>query len=73
MLDPPGGQIALQLYSQTPIATDQPGTLVTLTFRLVEGASASDAWVRLVDSVTLFGRRYSTVLADLSGALVVTL
>ncbi len=73
VLDPPGGQIALQLYSQTPIATDQPGTLVTLTFRLVEGASASDAWVRLVDSVTLFGQRYSTVLADLSGALVVTL
>ena len=59
------GQITIQLYSQTPIATDAAGSLVNIAFHLKSAASLSDSTaVRLLSS--------QTVLADSQAAMVLS-
>ena len=59
------GQITIQLYSDTPIASDQAGSLVNLAFHVKSDAAPSaTATVRLVES--------KTVLADAQAAMILS-
>ncbi len=57
------GQITIQLYSQTPIASDEAGSLVSIAFHVNAGANLSEATtVQLVSG--------QSVLADSQAAMV---
>ncbi len=57
------GQITIQLYSETPIATDQAGSLVNIAFHITSDTNLSEATtVQLLTS--------QTVLADSQAAMI---
>jgi hypothetical protein len=56
------GQITIQLYSQTPITTDQAGSLVNIAFHANAGTGLGSTTVQLLDS--------KTVLADTQAAMI---
>ncbi len=65
-VDASTGQITIQLYSQTPLTSDQAGSLVNIAFHLKSGQSEVDhTTVGLVES--------QTVLADQQGAMILSL
>ena len=64
MINAATGQITIQLYSQTPIASDQAGTLVNIAFHLKSEAGLSETTVHLVAS--------KTVLADAQAAMILS-
>jgi hypothetical protein len=74
MVDPTTGQIAITLFSATPIATSVGGSLVTITFHLRPGAHASAASIRLEPAVNPTGRGpLWTALDDDQGPLALHL
>jgi hypothetical protein len=58
------GQITIQLYSQTPITTDQAGSLVNIAFHAKASAGLVDTTVQLMES--------KTVLADAQAAMILS-
>ena len=65
MVNAATGQITIQLYSQTPITTDQAGSLVNIAFHLKSRRNPRQATtVQLVDS--------KTVLADAQAAMILS-
>jgi hypothetical protein len=64
VVDAGTGQIAIELYSTTPISQAQAGSLVDITFHVVPGAYAPMTAVQLVGSVTPQGHWFSTEVAD---------
>jgi hypothetical protein len=77
------GQIAITLFSTTPISSTQPGSLVTLAFRAIETPSQSwQLWLRrqscqlctprLVDNVTISGQEFTTQVDDAQGQFVLS-
>ncbi len=70
VVDSVKGQIAIQLYSDTPITSAQAGSLVNIAFHVVPGASMPATAVQLVDSVMPNGMAFSTVLADAQSAMI---
>jgi hypothetical protein len=73
VVDAATGQIAIQLYSQIAIATDQAGSLVNIAFQLISGESpVAKTSVQLVDSVTPNGQSFGTVLADAEAAMILS-
>ena len=78
-IDQTTGQIAIELYSLTPITATQSGSLVNIAFNVLgnewRGVSSPvipATAVQLVDSVTPFGHRFETELADSLGALLLS-
>jgi hypothetical protein len=72
VIDPVEGQIAIDLYSTTPISQAQAGSLVYITFHVVAGTRAPATTVQLVNSVTLLERSFSTEVADSEGPFVLS-
>jgi hypothetical protein len=70
VIDPVAGQIAINLYSTTPITATDAGSLVNIAFHNVPGESPAAAGVQLVSAVTPEGRWFSTEVADGSGGFV---
>jgi N-acetylneuraminic acid mutarotase len=66
------GQIAIDLFSTTPISEVQGGSLVNVAFHTAPGANASTTAVQLDSAITPLGRWYSTEVADGDGKLVVS-
>ncbi len=65
MVNAATGQISIQLYSQTPITTDQAGSLVNMAFHVKSDTSLSEATtVQLLKS--------QTVLADSQAAMILS-
>ncbi len=65
MVNAATGQISIQLYSPTPITTDQAGTLVNVAFHVKSDTSVSHATtVQLLKS--------QTVLADAQAAMILS-
>ncbi len=59
------GQITIQLYSETPVASDQAGSLVNIAFHVTPGGNAEGTTtVRLLDA--------RTVLADDQAAMILS-
>jgi hypothetical protein len=58
------GQISIQLYSETPITTDQAGSLVNIAFHLKSSDGPTATTVQLVDS--------KAVLADSQAAMILS-
>jgi hypothetical protein len=78
-VDQASGQIGIVLYSTSPIAMDQAGSLVNITFhvrggtrRAGERSLKTSALVQLVSSVTVSGQEFTTQLDDGQGALVLS-
>jgi hypothetical protein len=72
VVDAVTGQIAIDLYSTTPISEVQAGSLVDIAFHTAPGANASATAVQLASAVTPLGRWYSTEVADGDGKLVLS-
>jgi sugar lactone lactonase YvrE len=66
------GQIAIDLYSATPITETQAGSLVSITFHVLPGVIDPVTNVRLVSAVTTQDRGYETEVADAAGQLVLS-
>jgi hypothetical protein len=64
VVDPVTGQIAIDLYSTTPINDARAGSLVNIAFHLVPGAHVLATSLQLVSSVTPQGHRFSTEVSD---------
>ncbi len=63
MVNAATGQLTIQLYSETPIASDQAGSLVNIAFHLKSGTTVSgETTVQLLNS--------QTVLADSQAAMI---
>jgi N-acetylneuraminic acid mutarotase len=67
VVDQATGQIAIELFSMTPIATDQAGSLVNIAFHVLPTASVPVTAVQLVNSVTVNGQGFNTEVADDQG------
>jgi hypothetical protein len=72
VVDPVGGQIAIDLYSTTPIIQARAGSLVTIAFHLVPGSHVPATAVQIVSSVTPLEHWFSTELADGEGQLTLS-
>jgi autotransporter-associated beta strand protein len=72
-VDQATGQIAITLYSLTPLTESQAGSLVNITFNVLATASDRAATVRLVNSVVVNGQDYVTQIDDAQGQLVLAL
>jgi hypothetical protein len=70
-IDPATGQIAITLSSTTPIAQPLGGSLVTIDFHQIPGASGP-ASIALVASVSPNGQCFATELADAQGSFTLT-
>jgi hypothetical protein len=70
VVDQATGQIGIELFSMTPIAADQAGSLVNIAFHVLPGASVPVTAVRLVNSVTANGQGFSTEVADDQGPFI---
>jgi hypothetical protein len=66
------GQIGITLYSTTPLATSQAGSLVDIGFHVAPGTLAPATSVRLVPSTVLGGRQFTTQVDDTQGQLVLS-
>jgi len=58
------GEISIQLYCQTPITTDQSGSLVNIAFHAKASAGLVGTTVQLIES--------KTVLADAQAAMILS-
>jgi hypothetical protein len=72
MVDQATGQIAVVLYSTTPVAEMQPGSLITLVFHVAHGASVPATAVQLVSVATIGGEEFVTQVDDAQGRFVVS-
>jgi hypothetical protein len=72
VVDQTTGQIGIDLYSTTPIAATQAGSLVNIVFHVVPGAGVPATAVQLVSSVTPNGRYFGTEVADDQGQYVLS-
>jgi N-acetylneuraminic acid mutarotase len=72
VVDQAAGQIGIDLYSTTAVATTQAGSLVNITFHIVPGAPISAAAVRIVNAATPNGHYFSTEVADNQGQFVLS-
>jgi hypothetical protein len=78
VIDQTRGQIAITLYSQTPITTSQACSLITITFHVQSGERRGGGHalplssVRLVSPLTLDGQEFTTQVDDTQGPLVLT-
>ncbi len=72
LIDQASGQIVVFLYSTTPIAVNQAGSLINIAYQIVPGATASNTSMNLVTSASPFGMQYSTVVADAQGAMILS-
>jgi hypothetical protein len=72
VVDQATGQIGIDLYSTTPIAATQAGSLVNIAFHVEPGAPPPATAVQLVNSVTPNGRYFSTEVADDQGQYVLS-
>jgi hypothetical protein len=73
VVDPATGQIAITLFSLTPISSSLGGSLVTITFHVRPGAHAGASPINLVPAVTVNGRVVLTALDDAQGPLTLHL
>jgi N-acetylneuraminic acid mutarotase len=71
VIDRVTGQIAIDLYSTTPITEALGGSLVNINFHMLPGAHAA-AVVQLASSVTPLRQAFQTEVADESGQLVLS-
>jgi N-acetylneuraminic acid mutarotase len=76
-IDAASGQIAIVLYSTTPIASAQAGSLVNLAFHVIPQAGrhirrGDVGSVRLVNAVTVDGHEYTTQVDDAQGQFVLS-
>src|SRR5262249_38111900 len=70
VVDPATGQIAITLFSATPISSSLGGSLVTIDFHLRPGAHPGASAINLVPAVSPFGGRLvRTGLYDDQGPL----
>jgi hypothetical protein len=72
VIDQVTGQIAIDLYSTTPIMSNLGGSLVNIAFHTVPGATEPETVVRLVNVVTPNGLSFSTEVADDQGRYVLS-
>ncbi len=73
VVDPTTGQVAVELFSFTPIMSGQGGSLVNINFAWQDNTKTpSAAVVQLVPTVILNGRSFSTTLADSLGGMIVS-
>jgi hypothetical protein len=72
VVDQATGKIGIDLYSTTPIAAAQAGSLVNIVFHVLPGASAAATSVRLVSSAMAGGQQFRTQVDDDQGQLVVS-
>ncbi len=72
IVDQASGQIVIFLYSSTPIAVNQAGSLVNVAYHVVPGAMAFSTTINLVNSASPFGMPYSTAVADAQGAMILS-
>jgi hypothetical protein len=71
MVDQSTGEIGIDLFSNTPIQTNAPGTLVVINLHVYSTAPAGTTSVWLVNSVDPNGCRvFATEVADAQGAFV---
>jgi hypothetical protein len=69
VVDPATGQIAITLFSATPISSSLGGSLVTIDFHVRPGAQPGASAINLVSAVNLNGRVVRTGLYDDVGPL----
>jgi hypothetical protein len=72
VVDQTTGQIAIDLYSTTPITEAQAGSLINVTFHILPHAHAPATAVRLVSSVAPLDDWHKTEVADGEGQLVLS-
>jgi hypothetical protein len=72
VVDAAKGQIAITMFSMTPITALQGGSLVDVNFHLVAGATVSTTAVQLANSVAPYGHQVGLLLADTQGALILS-
>jgi hypothetical protein len=70
-VDPVTGQIAIALWSTTPISSSQDGSLVTIDFHQIGTAPGTTA-IQLVKSVSINGQYVPTELEDAQGTFTLT-
>jgi N-acetylneuraminic acid mutarotase len=71
-VDARSGQIGLELYSTTAIATNDAGSLASIRFHVLPNDRAPATAVQLVRSVWPDGRQFSTQVDDAQGRLVLS-
>jgi hypothetical protein len=74
-IDAASGQIAIVLYSTTPIASSHSGSLVNLSFHVLQPAglssrSADSNTLHLVKAVTVHGQEFTAQVDDAQGQFV---
>jgi hypothetical protein len=73
-VDAATGQLAITLYSLTPIASNLAGSLVTIDFHAQPGAAVGTSSIQLAASVDPNGQgSYVTNVADSNGAMILGL
>jgi hypothetical protein len=72
VVDAATGQIAIDLYSTTPITQTQAGSLVNIAFHTAPGAYVPATAVQLVSSVSPQGHWYSTEVVDAENKFVLS-
>ncbi len=71
-LDVAKGEIGIELWSDTPIAKNDAGSLVNIAFRTNSNEALTETAVQLASGVTVQGDSFVTLLADGMGSLVVS-
>ena len=72
VVDATSGKIGIQLYSATPISASQAGSLVNIVFHVLPGASTPFAAIRLVETASVNGQPFATILADSQSAMILS-
>jgi hypothetical protein len=78
VVDQATGQIGIELYSLTPITQAEAGSLVNITFRVVDGEPSgvsrrsAATRVQLVSSVIANGQQFATQVDDAEGQYVLS-
>src|SRR5207248_1846021 len=72
VIDQATGQIGIELYSSTPITSNDAGSLVQINFHRLATRPLARTQVRLVAAVHPNGHYFGTMLADDQGALALT-
>ncbi len=75
VVDATTGQIAIELYSSTPVTATTGGSLVNIAFHVTDAGrlgvnSQGTTLVQLVNSATINGQSFSTMAADALGRMV---
>jgi hypothetical protein len=78
-VDAASGQIAITLYSTTPITSAQAGSLVNLAFQVMQAPGqnvgltrSSASTLQLVNTVTVYGQEFTTQVDDAQGQFVLS-